>query len=219
MSGGFFSKLLDILFPPRCTFCRTLLRSNEKYICENCKKSLPYTDDTIRKGEFFTACVSPLYYRDDVRKSILRFKFKGVRNYASCYGQLMADCVSRNLKGRYDLITWVPLSRERLKKRGYDQAALLAMATALELQDVAVETLRKTVDVPAQSGLGAPEKRKANVSGVYEVMDTDIITGKNILIIDDVVTTGATVSECARVLIMSGAKEVFCASLATTERD
>jgi predicted amidophosphoribosyltransferase len=84
------------------------------------------------------------------------------------------------LSGRYDLITWVPLSAKREKIRGYDQAMLLAYAVALELDDVAVETLRKHKDVQAQSSLEGKEKRRANVSGVYEVMEKELIAGKRI---------------------------------------
>ncbi len=216
--SGFFSKLLDLLFPPRCTFCRRFLKKDEKHICARCMKTLPFTSASYKKkGEFFSVCVAPLFYRDDVRSSVLRFKFKGATNYAGCYGKLLADCIKERLGERYDLITWVPLSSARKKKRGYDQAFLLATAAALELGDVAVELLRKMVDSPAQSGLGAAEKRKANVSGVYEAADPDIINGKNILIIDDVATTGATLSECARVLLTAGAKKVLCAALAVTE--
>ena len=219
MPRGFFSRLLDLLFPPRCTFCRRFLKSEEKCICEECGKTLPYVENGGRKGEFFSVCVSPLYYKDKVRAAILRFKFKNATNYTSCFGKILAECISGKLKGKYDYITWVPLSPKRLKKRGYDQAALLAMATALELDDVAIEILRKPIDVPAQSGMGAPEKRKANISGAYEVIEPEIIMGNRILVIDDIITTGATFSECARVLLTAGAKEVVCAALATTERD
>ncbi len=219
MPRGFFSRLLDLLFPPRCTFCRSFLKNGERCVCEECVKTLPYVENGGRKGEFFSLCVSPLYYKDKVRAAILRFKFKKATNYTTCFGKILADCISGKLNGKYDYITWVPLSSKRLKKRGYDQAALLAMATALELDDVAIEILRKPIDVPAQSGMGAPEKRKANVSGVYEVIEPEIVMGNRILVIDDIITTGATLSECARVLLTAGAKEVVCAALATTERD
>lgn len=126
----------------------------------------------------------------------------------------MAKTVREQLKGKYDLITWVPLSERREKKRGYDQAMLLAMALAVELDDVAIETLRKTQDIPAQSGIDNKEKRQANVIGVYEVVDAELITGQKVLIIDDIITTGSTLSECARILRMAGADSVVCATIA-----
>ncbi|MDR0951911.1 MAG: ComF family protein [Oscillospiraceae bacterium] len=210
-----FSGLLNLLFPPRCVFCRRILGASEKSICAVCEKSLPRTKNGGQQsGDFFSVCVSPLYYEDAVRESILWFKFHDATQYAGTYGALMADCVREYLAGRYDLITWVPLSRVRLKSRGYDQAMLLAMATALKLDDVAVELLKKSVDVPAQSGLGGAETRRANISGVYMAPDEALVRGKRILLIDDIITTGSTISECAKTLRMSGAEDVVCATLA-----
>ena len=214
---GFFSGLLDLLFPPKCVFCRRLLQKGENGMCAACAKDIPYTPNGgIQRGDFFSVCVSPLFYKGYVRDSILRFKFKEATSYASTYGKLIAGCIQENLEGKYDLISWVPLSAQRLKKRGYDQAMLLAMAAALELEDVAVETLVKHTDVPAQSGMGSAEKRRANIAGVYRVSDPELISGKHILLIDDIITTGATLSECARILRAAGAEEVLCATLART---
>ena len=212
-----FSGLLDLLFPPRCIFCRRFLKHGERGMCRQCETDIAYTRGNCKRtGDFFTVCVAPLYYEDTVRDSILRFKFKEATGYAKVYGRLIADCIRENLAGRYDLISWVPLSAERLKKRGYDQAMLLALAAALELDDVAVETLVKHTDVPAQSGVGSAEKRRANISGVYRAADPELTAGKRVLLIDDIITTGATLSECARVLLEAGASEVLCASLART---
>ena len=216
---GFLSGLLDLVFPPKCVFCGKFLKKEEKNLCGSCMKELPFTEGAgvSQKGAFFDVCVSPLYYRDNVRKSILRFKFKGATGYADSYGKILGDCIRQKLAGRYDVISWVPLSAKREKTRGYDQAMLLAYAVALELDDVAVETLQKHTDVLAQSSLVGVEKRRANVSGVYEAVDEELIAGKRVLLIDDVVTTGSTLSECARTLLMAGAEGVVCAALARTE--
>ena len=214
---GAFSAFLDILFPPRCVFCRKFLASSRNLICEDCLRTLPFTSGGGEKtGDFFTVCVAPLYYEDDVRQSLHRFKFKGATGYSKAYGKLLADCIREQLAGRYDLISWVPLSRKRLKERGYDQAMLLAMAVALELDDVAVSTLEKTVEAEKQSLMGSAEKRRANISGAYRASDPELIEGKRVLLIDDIVTTGATLSECARTLRAAGAAEVLCAAVART---
>jgi ComF family protein len=213
---GIFANILDLFFPPKCVFCGKLLRKSTDGICPECAAGLPYTTgaSVSQTGDFFDECVSPLRYEGNVRKSILRFKFKGATAYAEVYGHLLKDCISTHLAGKYDLITWVPLSRKRAKDRGYDQAMLLALAVALELDDVAVEALVKNVHVEAQSSLNDREARKANVSGVYEVKDRELIAGKRILLIDDIITTGSTLSECARTLLMAGAESVGCAALA-----
>ena len=212
---GFLSNFLDLLFPPKCVFCGKVLDTSTMCVCKKCTHALPYTKgtDVRQKGRFFDACVSPLRYEGAVRESILRFKFKGAGTYAGCYGTLMADCIRENLSGQYNLITWVPLSVSRTRSRGYDQAMLLALSVALELDDVAVETLVKTTHVPAQSTIQDKEARRANVSGVYQITDPELIDGKRVLLIDDIITTGATLSESARVLLQNGAESVVCATL------
>ena len=182
------SIILDLLYPPRCVFCRKLLNQNERGLCEACQSKLPWlTGKTAeQKPEFISLCVSPLLYQAEVRDSIHRFKFSGCSGYANTYGRFIAQCVGDHLADRYDLITWVPLSSHSKK-------------------------VRKT---NAQSSLKDDSARRANVMGAYEVRDPDLISGKRILLIDDVVTTGSTMSECARMLRTYGAADVVCATLA-----
>ncbi len=215
MSGP-LGVLLDLLFPPKCVFCGKVLDSGEDGLCARCQRDLPWLADGEAEltGEFFSLCAAPLRYQDKVRDSIRRYKFNGRRGYHKLYGKLVAQCVHDHLAGRYDLITWVPLSRQRKKERGYDQAFLLASAAALELGEVAVETLRKERHTAAQSGLTEAAQRRANVLGAYTPVDPELVAGKRVLLIDDVVTTGSTLSECARTLRTMGAADVVCAALA-----
>lgn len=208
--------LLDLLFPPRCAFCGRLLPAGADGICPRCQEELPRLTGSEResKGEFFSLCLSPLRYEGAVRQGIHRYKFKGVTACARVFGRVMAECAAENLAGRFDLVTWAPLSAKRRRERGYDQAFLLAQAMSLELGTVAVETLRKQRHIPAQSGLEGAQARRANVLGVYVCPESALVEGKRVLVVDDVVTTGSTLSECARVLLTAGAKEVLCITLA-----
>jgi predicted amidophosphoribosyltransferase len=94
---------------------------------------------------------------------------------------------------------------------------LLSKTTASELGDVAVETLIKAIDVEPQSELGDKAERSANIKGAYVITDPDIISGKRVLLIDDIVTTGSTFDECSKVLLAAGAARVICAALARGE--
>ncbi len=215
------SLLLDLLFPPKCVFCGHILRSGEDGACAACQRDLPWIGGPAaeQKPEFVSLCASPLWYQGPVRASFHRYKFKGARGYAGLYGRLVGQCVRDHLSGRYDLITWVPLSPKRARARGYDQARLIAQEAAAELGEAAVETLVKGREVPAQSGLGKDDAaRRANVLGAYRVLDPERIAGKRVLLIDDVVTTGSTLSECARVLRTEGAADVVCATLARARK-
>lgn len=214
--GRVWSGVLDLLYPPRCVCCNKLLSPGERELCAHCRAGLPVAEGARaeQSGEFFDVCVSPLYYTGMVRASFCRYKFRGLEGYASIYARWMAACVGEHLKPDYDLITWVPLSRAHLRRRGYDQAEQLACHMARELGQTAVPLLRKPQDRKTQSGLDGGEARRANVLGAYELRDNVSVQGKRILLVDDIITTGATLSECARTLRTAGAASVVCVTLA-----
>ena len=207
-------KLLDLLFPPKCVFCRSLLESSGgPGICPKCEKSIPKTKNGgVQSGEFFDICVAPCYYEDLVKDALRAYKFRDCSAYAGALGSLLADCVQQTIPERFDLVSWVPLSRRRLRERGYDQAKLLAREVSRAAGVPMRPLLRKIRNNPAQSGTGGPAERRANVNGVYAAVQD--CTGLRVLLVDDIVTTGATFSECARVLRMAGAKSVVCAAVA-----
>ena len=204
-------KLLDLFFPPRCAFCRTV---GVHGVCQNCEKTLPRTPEPLCKDTSFGVCAAPLLYEGVVRESLLRFKFHGVQGAAEGYGALLAQCVAEELGGEFDLVTWVPVSRERERERGYDQAFLLARETAKHWDTKPVRLLRKTRDNAAQSSLSSAAERQGNVLGVYKAENTEMLKNARVLLIDDILTTGSTLGECVRVLKEAGAKSVVCAALA-----
>lgn len=206
--------LLELLYPPKCPFCGRILRDSWDGMCPECEKSLPYVKTAPQKGDFFASCASALYYEDDVRRALLRYKFGGCTGYAAVLGDMMAQCVRREYDGEYDLVTWVPLSRQRRFRRGYDQAQLLALEMSKRLGTGAAKTLKKLRNTRAQSATGSEEKRRANVAGAYVVPDRETVAGKRVLLADDIITTGATLSECARMLRMAGAAKVICVTAA-----
>ncbi len=114
----------------------------------------------------------------------------------------------------FDLLTAVPISPARRRKRGYDQVGLLMRAVSRELGIPMAETLKKVRNAPPQSGLSERSQRKANVLGAFRPVHPERFAGKRVLLLDDIVTTGATASECARVLLTAGAKEVKLAAIA-----
>ena len=212
--------LLDLLFPSRCVFCRQFLPPGPPRICERCNETLPRTSDGgRRRGDYFAECISALYYENDVREAIHRYKFDGVQAYAPVFGELLAQCIYEHLEGEYDILSWTPLDRGRRRKRGYDQAELLARDVGRRLRREPTAVLRKRRGVRPQSRTGDPASRKANIAGAYSVIDPAFIAGKKILLIDDIVTTGSTLSECARTLLLAGAEEVRCATFASTRQE
>lgn len=203
--------ILDLFFPPKCAFCGKI---GVHGACSACERALPRMDEPLREGAGFGKCAVPLRYEGAVRDALLRFKFRGAQSVAEALGPILAQCAAEELGGAFDVVTWAPVSDKRRKTRGYDQARLLAEAAAKVWDTAPVRLLRKRRDNPPQSGLGAPERR-GNVIGVYEAVDMPRIQNARILLIDDIITTGSTLSECARVLKDAGAESIVCACVAS----
>ena len=203
--------LLNFFFPRKCPFCGR--PAGKALLCDQCAKSLPRCEK-IRQGADFGRCAAPLYYEDAVRKAILDYKFHGKLGGLDCFGRMMAETAAERYSGEFDAVTWVPVSKRRLKKRGFDQARYLTASLCVDWHVAPLETLRKVADNPAQSGIDDPAERRANVLGVYEAVSPERFAGKRLLLVDDICTTGATLAECARVLKAAGAADVMCLTLA-----
>lgn len=211
-------RLIELLYPSKCVFCMRLLGKEETDICTSCRKTLPWCDGKVRRIPRSAGTVAVFYYEDDVREAILRYKFLGQLQYSHAFGRLLAMKIAA-ANPEFDLICHVPVSRARKAKRGYDQSERLAKAVGEELGRKPRKLLRKTRNNPAQSGIRSPEQRRANVLGVYRCADPEAVRDQRILLIDDVMTTGATLSECCRTLLDAGAARVVCAALAQVRRD
>lgn len=211
-------RLWKLLFPPKCILCRKVLEKDETDLCRHCRIDSPECNSSARKLPHISKWAAVWYYEGTVRESILRFKFRGVRSYAPAYGRLMAMALQRQEMQNFDLLTWVPTGRWRKLRRGYDQVELLARAVGNELGVEPVSLLKKVRNNPPQSGITGDAQRRANVLGVYRVRDVKVLAEKRILLLDDVITTGATVGEAARVLLTAGAKEVYCGAVAMARR-
>lgn len=202
------------IFPPKCIFCRRVMESDG--VCERCKASIPYRVPQESKESimFVDGVFSCFHYEGDVRNALIRYKFGGLSKYAVDLAEYLEKCINENLSGKYDIISWIPLSRRRLRKRGYDQARLLAEEVCTRLSTSPVRTLSKCRDSAPQSRQVDAAHRKANILGAYE--SAADVSGKRIILIDDVLTTGSTASECARILKTSGADKVYVLTVAKT---
>lgn len=205
--------LLDLLFPPKCPFCGKLLEKGA-LLCPDCQRDLPWLSgrEAETRVELTKGCVSALRYQDRVRSAVHAYKFHGRSARSAPFGVLVAQAV-RDQGLTADLVSWPSLSKKRMHRRGYDQAELLAQEVGKRLGLPVFRTLDKA-DRPAQSGLEGEAARRANLLGAYTALAPERFVGKTILLIDDVVTTGATLSECAKTLRLAGAAEVVCATLA-----
>lgn len=209
---------LRLLFPPKCVLCGKLLQKQETDLCHKCRAESPEYAGAHNPLPFIDGWEVIWYYEDAARESVLRFKFHGARWQVGCYGRLLAMRLNR-LDWDFDEITWVPTANRRRRKRGYDQVELLADAVAVQLGIKPKKLLTKIRNNPPQSGISGQAQRRANVMGAYQICKDEEVAGKCILLLDDVITTGATASEAARVLLTAGAKKVYCAAIAKARYD
>jgi len=206
--------LENLLFPPKCVLCNRLLEKQETDLCRQCRVDSPECAGVHKNFSFLDSWAAVWYYEGNIRESLIRYKFHRARHYAPVYGRFLAMRLQQEYPDGFDVLTWVPTSALRRFTRGYDQVELLAQSVGQELGMIPVRTLKKIRHNRPQSRITGQAKRRANVLGVYRAVSPQEVAGKRVLLLDDIITTGATAGECARVLLTAGAKEVHCGCVA-----
>lgn len=201
-----------------CPFCWAGIRPIQPPLCDRCGSpfgSFPGGDPPFfcfpcrRRPPRFERCRSLGRYHGTLRKLLHLFKFEGRREIGPMLGGLLAACVRMQLPQReWDAVVPVPLHRSRRRRRGFNPAGVLARAAARRLGlRVVPGLLRRVRATPPQTGLPR-RQRLRNVRGAFRVRRPGAVRGLRILLVDDVVTTGATAGECVRVLLRAGARRV-----------
>ena len=235
------SGLFDLLLPPTCAICRSEVPSllSPAGICPNClaqllplptarcpRCALPYPTDEgrphlceacLRQLPGFSGVVAVGVYRDLLRESIHRFKYEQGIHLDYPLGALLAQRLATDApEFRPELILPVPLHPRRLRERGYNQSLLLARRLG-KLLRVPTESrrLRRIRPTPPQQGLPLADRQR-NLRGAFALSAP--LRGEKILLIDDVMTTGATLRECAQVLESGGAGDILVAVLGRAAR-
>lgn len=203
--------LLRLLFPPRCVACG----QRGELLCPSCLASVSYHHRPwpAQTGEIrpLTTVRSAADFSGPMRKAVHQFKYGGVRALAPILGQMLVDNWRQDPYPA-DLIVPVPLHSSRLRQRGYNQSALLARELARGTGiAVAEHVLTRRVATPPQVGLNAHE-RLLNVRGAFACQGA--VSGLRVVVIDDVMTTGATLRACAEELLRAGATEAWGLTLA-----
>ena len=197
----------SLIESPFCTICGMPFGSNniENHPCEDCLRIKPY----------FNAAYAPYTYEGPILEAVLRFKYGQKTFMADALGPLLTEFVkTRFTLNEPFLIIPVPLHPKRLRERGFNQSLLLAKKIASGLQGkVDFLSLVRTKHTIPQTTLSKKERHK-NVQNAFRLKNPKSVREKNILLVDDVTTTGNTLNECAKVLTLGGAQAVFCVTLA-----
>ena len=223
---SWIERLLSYIFPRRCLFCNTLLTPGQ-LCCAACVKQLEQlfikqhcprcggdpTGCNCAGREFvFARNLSVYAYTGLVRTGIHRFKFSHRPDGAKVFAVPMAALIRREYPvGQLQLITAVPSNPETLRERGYNQAQLLAKEIARILQLPCDFSLLRRIDTPKQHTLHL-KQRLENAKAGYTTGSSRRAQGKQILLIDDIFTTGATMQVCSQLLLDQGAQQVWCAT-------
>lgn len=224
-----FDDFISLLFPRLCNGCGEPLMKNEKLICTNCYIAIPRsnfhleTDNVVEKifwgrCKLERAAAFSIYNRDSrIRKLIHNMKYRGVKEIGYEMGRIYGnDLVKSDFIKGIDLIIPVPLHPYKERKRGFNQsmeiAKGLSVATGIPIEP---ETLVRTPAKQTQTKLTRIE-RWSNVEGIFRVTNPEKIANKHLLLVDDVITTGATIESCAAELLKSENTRVSVVALATT---
>ena len=218
-------------FPRHCACCDVRIPGSRMF-CEECEKSLPRItgevcmncgrekkECTCRKSSnYYTALAAPFYFEGNVREGIHRFKFRSSGVNSKAYAAGMAAAVSERYAGvHFDFVTEVPVTKRAERERGYNQCSLLARSFS-EISGIPYKKgiLKKIYETEKQHGLNY-YLRRGNLTGVFDSDCPGEIKDKTILLCDDISTSGETLNECAKMLWLYGAKDVYCITAALTK--
>lgn len=222
--------LLQLLFPNLCNACGQPLLKTEHLLCLSCRFDLPYTDfhlyadNPVAKqlwGRIPCANAMAMFYfrkASRVQRILHNLKYKGKPELGTLLGELLAErLLKSNVDWEIDLILPVPLHRKRERIRGYNQSQCIAEGLRTVMQwPVCKNVLVKTISTSSQTRKGR-FSRYENLKSAFAVQNGSMLQGKNVLLVDDVITTGATLEACAAVLYEAGIKRLSIAAVAFTK--
>ncbi|MCY7349937.1 MAG: ComF family protein [Cytophagaceae bacterium] len=223
-----FHALLDLLFPRYCLACYGVLNRGEETICTTCRYEIPRT---ITQPAAQEALQQKFYGRSEVAslgafltftkggkvQRVLRaLKYKGHQEAGELLGRWYgAELKESGFDQAIDVIIPVPLHRKRQKERGYNQSDCFAKGLSESLEIAwTTEILRKGKHVKSQTSMSRIQ-RMENVQDVFFVENPDRLVGKRVALVDDVITTGATLEACVEALKQNGCREVHILTIAT----
>ncbi|WP_426489864.1 ComF family protein [Hymenobacter sp. 102] len=224
---------VSLLFPQVCLACQEPLARGEDHLCTICRTELPYTDYHRLPAEQnplarrfwgklpvrYTLSYLRFQKHGRVQHLLHQLKYRGQQAVGRVLGRWYGrELLDAGLHAAFDLIIPVPLHARKLAQRGYNQADSFAEGLAAGLNSrCATDALRRVAYTKSQTRKNRLE-RWQNVETVFEVAKPDLVYGQHILVVDDVLTTGATLEACCAVLLAAGAREVSVATIATADR-
>ncbi len=213
---------VELVYPRSCCVCGGGVKSSKNAsLCETCFKEIKYNRPVFpasaeeRRGRYFDRAHSVCVYEGITRECVHKFKYDGALSLETLFTELMANYAERYMdKNAFDLIVPVPLHRTKLRERSFNQAAILASFLSRKLKIpcvdnnlIRVKAGRPQIDLPKK-------ERLKDIKGAFKTRRPILLNGSSVLLVDDVLTTGATVNECSKVLKLAGVRYVEVLTLA-----
>ncbi len=220
-----FHWLLDFVYPPTCLVCGEVVENGDP-ICRQCfSKIQPYNEEEALEElwisrhkinpVYLDGFLAGFYFEPNLQNLLHLLKYQKERRLGTFFGRRLGKNLSLQMhEWAIDWVVPVPLHPRKNRKRGYNQSDLIAREVAAENGPaLAKSVLKRTRNTPTNTGLSASERIR-NVSGAFVVHSKFNFSGKRILLIDDVITTGSTLNACAEPLKKAGAAAVFALAVA-----
>jgi ComF family protein len=210
--------MLELIYPSVCGICEKI---DKEYLCEECKEKLKkycineIEDCKENKRVYYDYKIKILRYENIVREKIIEYKFnEKTYLYNTMEKIILNDEKICSFLKKYDIIIPVPMYKKRKQSRGYNQTELISKKLAKDLKiESSNKVLRKVIDTKKQSTLTKKERIK-NVENAFNVVNSKSIENKNVILLDDIFTTGSTLNECSRMLKLAGTKEIAILTIA-----
>lgn len=210
--------MLELIYPSVCGICEKI---EKEYLCEECKEKLKkycineIEDCKEKKRVYYDYKIKILRYENIVREKIIEYKFnEKTYLYNTMEKIILNDEKICSFLKKYDIIIPVPMYKKRKQSRGYNQTELISKKLAKDLKiESSNKVLRKVIDTKKQSTLTKKERIK-NVENAFNVVNSKSIENKNVILFDDIFTTGSTLNECSRMLKLAGTKEIAILTIA-----
>ncbi len=239
MPKKYLEALIDLLMPNHCVSCKTV---QSEGLCHKCVQQVVYLKDNFcpicgrpHKDEKnnllcphcigdkpkFLFCRSAFSYDGPIKDALHHLKFEGRSDLAGPLAKLLIQYIDRHCPevkySGFDRVASVPVGKKKMAKRGYNQAAIFAEALSKRLAiPNGADILVRVKETKPQFNLNR-EERLQNLDGAFAVQNHHLVAGQRLLLVDDIFTTGATVTECTRVLLQAGAKKVSVITLARSK--
>ncbi|MGN0383532.1 MAG: ComF family protein [Eubacterium sp.] len=231
-----YEKIIGMIYPDICPVCGEIIKDNEKFIHPWCRESIVFVrdprcgkcgapiadncklfcEDCMKHEHYFDRGVAVFVYGGELKKSILRFKYKNERRFGKYYADEMAIVYRRLIDSwNPDAIIPIPIHKEKRRQRGFNQTEIIAKELAQSLNIFYDKTsLIRIKNTRKQKDLGILERRR-NLESAFAVDEKVINKYNTVILIDDIYTTGATMDSCAKLLKAAGVEKVYyiCVSI------